>query len=172
MPVRWVGFCGIDASKRRSAFYCNRGTSGIDGCTSTALGAALKTKKPVILITGDMGFFYDRNAFWQQNIPANFKVIVLNNFGGGIFRLIKGPGEQEELEELFETRHHLNASGTAADFGLDYFSAQSKEELNEKLPGFMKKSDSAGIFEIFTQREANLDVLNRVKSLIKKQYEE
>jgi 2-succinyl-5-enolpyruvyl-6-hydroxy-3-cyclohexene-1-carboxylate synthase len=65
--------------------FCNRGTSGIDGSTSTAIGAAVANKKDTVLITGDVSFFYDSNALWNNYIPKNFKIIVINNGGGGIF---------------------------------------------------------------------------------------
>jgi 2-succinyl-5-enolpyruvyl-6-hydroxy-3-cyclohexene-1-carboxylate synthase len=169
MPVRWVGFCGIDSSKDELIFQCNRGTSGIDGCTSTALGTALKTEKPVILLTGDMGFFYDRNAFWQDELPNNLKVIILNNSGGGIFRLIKGPSDQPELEHLFETRHNLDALNTAEDFGIRYSSVNSMDGFHDRLKEFLGDSISAGIFEIFTNREANRKVLDQIKKVLKDQ---
>ena len=72
--------------------FANRGTSGIDGCTSTAVGYALaEPDKQVVLLTGDVAFFYDRNAFWHNYPTPNLRVVLLNNHGGGIFRLIDGP---------------------------------------------------------------------------------
>src|SRR5690606_21818175 len=86
--------------------YSNRGVSGIDGCTSTAIGFAFQEKKrPVWLICGDISFLYDRNAFWQTEIPDHFKVIVLNNGGGGIFRFIEGPDQSDISDPFLETPH-------------------------------------------------------------------
>lgn len=86
--------------------FANRGTSGIDGCVSTAVGAAFVQRKPTMLITGDLSFFYDSNALWNKYLKPNFKIVVMNNGGGGIFRFIPGPSETEELEEFFEAKHH------------------------------------------------------------------
>ena len=72
---------------KRIEVFCNRGTSGIDGSTSTAIGAAVAIKKQVTFVTGDLSFFYDSNALWNNYIPKNFRIIVINNEGGGIFRI-------------------------------------------------------------------------------------
>ncbi|HSF52485.1 MAG TPA: 2-succinyl-5-enolpyruvyl-6-hydroxy-3-cyclohexene-1-carboxylic-acid synthase, partial [Algoriphagus sp.] len=98
MAVRYVNFLG----RRNQEIICNRGTSGIDGSNSSAVGCTFTTKDPVTLITGDMAFFYDRNAFWHNYGMANLRIVILNNHSGGIFRLIDGPAKQPELEEFFE----------------------------------------------------------------------
>src|SRR5699024_9014048 len=89
MAVRYANLLG--KVPEGTTVYANRGTSGIDGSSSTAVGTALASGKITTLITGDMAFFYDRNAFWHNYPLANLRIIVLNNHGGGIFRLIKGP---------------------------------------------------------------------------------
>ena len=99
MPVRYASFLMND-KRADNTVFANRGTSGIDGCTSTALGNALVTDKNVLLITGDLAFFYDVNAFFNQHLPQNLKVIILNNRGGGIFNLIKGPENMGESRKL------------------------------------------------------------------------
>ena len=82
--------------------YSNRGTSGIDGSTSTAIGAAMVVEEPVVFVTGDIGFFYDSNALWNNYVPSNFRIVLLNNFGGGIFKIIPGPKNSRALKH-FET---------------------------------------------------------------------
>ncbi|TFG72298.1 MAG: 2-succinyl-5-enolpyruvyl-6-hydroxy-3-cyclohexene-1-carboxylic-acid synthase, partial [Flavobacteriales bacterium] len=90
--------------------FSNRGTSGIDGSTSTAIGAAYYCKEPTLLITGDLSFFYDSNALWNSYIRPDFRIILINNGGGGIFRILPGKEDTEKFETFFETTHHLNAS--------------------------------------------------------------
>ena len=85
--IRYAQLIPIDPSIE---VYCNRGTSGIDGSTSTAIGAAVANAKPTVFITGDIGFLYDSNALWNNYIPKNFKIILINNGGGGIFRILPG----------------------------------------------------------------------------------
>ena len=137
--------------------FCNRGTSGIDGSTSTAIGAALVQKKPTLLITGDLSFFYDSNALWNNYIPENFKIIVINNNGGGIFRILPGDKETENFETYLETTHSLKAKHLAKMFNFDYSEADSSNLLNELDLFFKAKSKT--ILEITTPRRVNDVVL-------------
>lgn len=139
--------------------FCNRGTSGIDGSTSTAIGAAVISEKPVVLITGDIGFFYDSNALWNNYIPDNFKIILINNSGGGIFRILPGHQKTEIFSTFFETRHNLNAEHLAKMFGFNYFFAQNELEAQIGLEQFLK-CDKKCILEIATPTEINDRVLN------------
>ncbi|MGB3618690.1 MAG: 2-succinyl-5-enolpyruvyl-6-hydroxy-3-cyclohexene-1-carboxylic-acid synthase, partial [Catalinimonas sp.] len=154
-PVRYVNFLGVPTG-RDVTLFANRGTSGIDGSSSTAVGAALATERPVVLITGDVAFFYDRNAFWLTGpLPPHLRVILLNNHGGGIFRLIRGPRDQPELVEYFETRQPMNAARTAADFGLQYTSAKDGPSLQRALEGFFTPTDGPHLLEIETDAATN-----------------
>jgi 2-succinyl-5-enolpyruvyl-6-hydroxy-3-cyclohexene-1-carboxylate synthase len=137
-------------------YHGNRGTSGIDGCSSTAAGAAwLNTKKLTVLMSGDVSFFYDINALWHKYLSPNLRIVIVNNRGGGIFRIIKGPHSTNQLEEYFESRHHVNAEYAAKTYDLDYFSANNKDELNEAIGHFFKEKPKASILEIFTPTEDN-----------------
>ena len=144
--IRYVSYLGLP--NKNLTVFCNRGTSGIDGCTSTALGAALINNKITTLITGDLAFFYDRNAFWNNYIPNNLRVILLNNHGGGIFNLIDGPSSAPELDKFFLTKHTLKAKNLAADFGLIYENCTSQNELNQALNSFFEPSETAKILEL------------------------
>jgi 2-succinyl-5-enolpyruvyl-6-hydroxy-3-cyclohexene-1-carboxylate synthase len=152
MAVRYANLVGLRPDQKAEVF-ANRGTSGIDGCTSTAVGAALSTDKPTVLFTGDLAFFYDRNALWHNYLPANLRIVVFNNHGGGIFRLLPGPRRQPELEELFETRQQLDAASAAREFKLRYFACHNGAELAAALPEFW--SAGAGLLEIFTEGPVN-----------------
>lgn len=146
--------------------FCNRGTSGIDGSTSTAIGAAQMSKKPVVFIGGDIGFFYDSNALWNNYIPENFKIILINNSGGGIFRILPGHQKTEIFSTYFETTHNLNASHLAKMFGFEYFYAQNDLETEVGLKAFSSCTKKC-ILEIATPTEVNDEVLkNFFKNLI------
>lgn len=151
--------------------YTNRGTSGIDGCTSTALGHSLNTPNPVVLLTGDIAFLYDSNAFWNDRLPSNFRVIVINNRGGNIFRIIKGPKGQENFERFQETTHNLNLSGVADTFGIEYQKLEELNTLEEILPEFLDLSASNGprILEIVTPRLESPEVLEKYFEYIRSQ---
>jgi len=101
MAVRYANFCGLGDNKKGVQVYSNRGTSGIDGCTSTVVGHVLSSESIHTLITGDVAFFYDRNAFWNNYNKQNLRVVILNNHGGAIFGIIDGPGTTPEADEYF-----------------------------------------------------------------------
>lgn len=145
--------------------YCNRGTSGIDGSTSTAIGAAFGSKNQTVFITGDLSFFYDSNALWNTNIPKNFRVIILNNAGGGIFRYIPGP-LSTNAAEYFETPHGLTAEHLSKMYGFEYVQVKDLKSLQNSLTSFYSESNQPKIMEIFTPKEINDVVLkNYFKNL-------
>jgi len=138
--------------------FCNRGTSGIDGSTSTAIGAAYSAKEKTVFITGDISFFYDSNALWNSYIPKDFKIIVINNGGGGIFRFIPGPKESNALD-YFETPHNLTAEHLCKMYNFDYYTAKNEMELTDQLSNFYEDSKLPKLLEIFTPREENDKIL-------------
>ena len=139
--------------------FCNRGTSGIDGCTSTATGASLVNHKQTILVTGDISFFYDSNGLWNKYLPSNFRIFLINNGGGNIFKIIPGPEQSGVVESVFETRHHLKANHLAAMYGFDYVEIQSMEKLTEELSNFYKDSGKPKIMEINTSEVQNAEIM-------------
>ncbi len=147
-------------------FHANRGTSGIDGSGSTAIGYSSASIHQNILITGDISFFYDSNALWNNEVLDHFKIIVVNNAGGGIFRIIPGPETSGALESYFETAHDLNAKSLAEMHNYEYSSAAKLEDLNNNLQDFLNKPGKA-IFEIFTPKENNDKALKGLFSSLK-----
>ncbi|WBL21231.1 2-succinyl-5-enolpyruvyl-6-hydroxy-3-cyclohexene-1-carboxylic-acid synthase [Zunongwangia sp. HRR-M8] len=139
--------------------FCNRGTSGIDGSISTAVGSAMASKEPVLMVTGDLSFFYDSNALWNKYLPANFRIIILNNSGGGIFRILPGNKNSEQFDTFFETVHDLKAEQLAKMYKFEYDSANSEPEINHSLSTFFEASERPKILEIFTPRKVNDKVL-------------
>ncbi|MCM5663546.1 2-succinyl-5-enolpyruvyl-6-hydroxy-3-cyclohexene-1-carboxylic-acid synthase [Galbibacter mesophilus] len=139
--------------------FCNRGTSGIDGSTSTAIGASVVSKEPVLFITGDLSFFYDSNALWNNYLKSNFRIIVINNGGGGIFRILPGEKDSKNFDDYFETTHQLNAKGICETFNIDYMSVSSENELVTALQTFYNVSNKPSLLEVFTPRKINDEVL-------------
>jgi len=166
MPVRYANLIGL--AGRQIQVNANRGTSGIDGTVSTTVGAALTTGQITTLITGDLGFFYDRNGLWHNHIPSNLRIVVLNNHGGGIFKLIAGPGNlpEAELTTYFETPHPLTARNTALDHGCAYFHCRTRDELQSHLAGFFAPELGPAILEIETDRQVNTAVFQQFKQLL------
>jgi 2-succinyl-5-enolpyruvyl-6-hydroxy-3-cyclohexene-1-carboxylate synthase len=143
-------------------YWCNRGTSGIDGSSSTACGAALgDTGSLHVLISGDMSFFYDSNAFWSNHKPANLRVIVLNNGGGDIFNIIPGPDTTPQRDRYFVARQHFSAEYICKAYGLEYASANSVETIDEQMKSLLlpAASGSPKLLEIHTAGIENSEVL-------------
>lgn len=154
MPVRYANLCGIRGN-RTIAVRANRGVSGIDGCLSTAVGAAMATDQLVTVLIGDVAFFYDRNALWSAPVPPNLRIVLLNNDAGHIFRIIDGPRQQPELETYFETPHGYTAERTAADAQISYHPCSTADALATALPAFLQPGSSAKLLEITTDKRAN-----------------
>lgn len=139
--------------------FCNRGTSGIDGSSSTAIGAAVASGKETVLITGDISFLYDSNALWNSYIPKDFKIIVINNGGGGIFRILPGHSETPVFNTYFETAHHHTAEHLAKMYDFSYQKAADEAGLRSELQTFMQNGEQPKILEVFTPMLENDKVL-------------
>ena len=141
--------------------YCNRGTSGIDGCSSTFIGFSIKNPhQKNLLITGDISFFYDSNALWNNYIPNNCKIILLNNGGGNIFRIIPGPDSTEALEQFFETKHKRNARSFAEMYQFNYYYINNLQSLEPEFFAF-DEDNSPSILEINTSGIDNATILRK-----------
>ncbi|MFT4830926.1 MAG: 2-succinyl-5-enolpyruvyl-6-hydroxy-3-cyclohexene-1-carboxylate synthase [Psychroserpens sp.] len=154
--IRYAQLFDLDPSLN---VFCNRGTSGIDGSTSTAIGASIVKEEPTLFITGDLSFFYDSNALWNNYIRSDFRIIVLNNEGGGIFRILPGQEDTENFETFFETVHQLDASHLCGMYQMEYQKAENEKELGLALDTFFDKSDQPKLLEIKTPRVLNNKIL-------------
>jgi len=94
------------------------------------------------------------------------RVIVLNNQGGGIFRLIDGPARQPELEEFFETKQALSAKSLAEEYGFGYASVMTSEQLESALLKFYEPSLQPKIIEIISDSPRNAAILKKIKGSI------
>ena len=155
-PIRYAQLFDIEKSIE---VFSNRGTSGIDGSTSTAIGAAVASKKPNVFIAGDIGFLYDSNALWNNYIPKNFKIILINNGGGGIFRILPGHDETPVFNTFFETSHCLTAEHLCKMYGLNYLTASTETTLEESLKAMFSNDEKPTLLEVFTPTLENDKVL-------------
>jgi 2-succinyl-5-enolpyruvyl-6-hydroxy-3-cyclohexene-1-carboxylate synthase len=169
MAVRYANLLSYDFSKNINV-SANRGTSGIDGCLSTAVGYAILSDQLTISLIGDVAFFYDRNALWNNYLPPNLRIIVMNNNGGGIFRLIEGPSQQPELEEYFETKQNHSVKSTVEDARLEYLFADNQSDLLAILPSFLINDGKAKCLEIATIGKVNQEVFQLFKNEFKSEF--
>ncbi|HEU5291418.1 MAG TPA: 2-succinyl-5-enolpyruvyl-6-hydroxy-3-cyclohexene-1-carboxylic-acid synthase [Cyclobacteriaceae bacterium] len=171
MSVRYANIVGLNDPQKNINVFCNRGTSGIDGCTSTAVGHALVNELPNFLITGDLAFFYDRNSFWHNYPLPNLRVIVLNNHGGIIFSMIDGPGTLPERNEYFVTKQALTAEKLCEEFDFDYHKLDNKRKIKNTFKSFFEFDGRTKILELDSTIELNKSIFDNLKQTIKKSYE-
>jgi 2-succinyl-5-enolpyruvyl-6-hydroxy-3-cyclohexene-1-carboxylate synthase len=116
MSVRYASWVG----ETRAEIYCNRGSSGIDGSLSTAVGHAMATpNKRIWIVLGDVSAVYDSNALWSD-LPSNLTIIILNNGGGRIFDWIDGPNKVEGIRPYIHTPRHFDFEHLAKFYNVKY----------------------------------------------------
>ena len=108
--------------------WCNRGVNGIDGSVSTAVGFAAASTDMVLCVTGDLSFFYDQNALWNQNLRGNLRIVLLNNGQGAIFNTLPGLNGSKALQQYVGGAHHATARGICEQNDVGYLKASDMEE--------------------------------------------
>jgi 2-succinyl-5-enolpyruvyl-6-hydroxy-3-cyclohexene-1-carboxylate synthase len=165
-PIRYSQLFKIENTL---SVHANRGTSGIDGCLSTAAGCAVSSQEPTVLIVGDISFIYDSNGLWNKALKGNLKIIVVNNGGGNIFRLIHPNEGENPARDFLETPHNVNLKQLALAFGATHAICHSEDELAGQLNTFFQPSEKVGILEIVTDIAVNKavykDYYNQIKSI-------
>jgi 2-succinyl-5-enolpyruvyl-6-hydroxy-3-cyclohexene-1-carboxylate synthase len=159
MPVRYAAWLSPLNTK---AVFANRGSSGIDGCVSTALGYALAhPEELVLLLVGDMSFFYDSNALWIDRKPENLRIIVLNNGGGNIFRIIDGPHQLKVTSKFLVMEDQRSSIELAASLQC---SARSYHELPDihEINSFFTQPGPA-LMELLFPEDSGPRVLEMIK---------
>ncbi|MDR0801846.1 2-succinyl-5-enolpyruvyl-6-hydroxy-3-cyclohexene-1-carboxylic-acid synthase [Fluviicola sp.] len=143
-------------------YWCNRGASGIDGSSSTAVGSAIASPDEFhLLVTGDLSFFYDSNAWWSKHLPGNLRIILVNNGGGDIFNIISGPKSTNQWKKIFVAEQELTAEFVSKLYGMEYFYAASLEDLDVHLDAFFGDSVNGKpkLLEINTMSQNNSAIL-------------
>ena len=131
--------------------YGNRGTNGIEGSLSTAVGYALGMWGLSIAIIGDLSFFYDANALWNMQLPADLRILLLNNGRGGIFDHLPGLSQSPARDELIAAGHQdFSAEGIAQTFHVGYHCIHEVGEMNQVIEEWLKPAEQAQILEVFT----------------------
>lgn len=138
----------------------NRGTAGIDGSLSTALGYAYGSDKLNFIVLGDLSFFYDMNALWHSHIRPNVRILLINNGGGEIFQAIPGFDMPEETQRYVTATHSVTAKGWAEERGFHYTAIRNEEELTAALPAFVQtEGEAPQLLEVFTDKAEDIRLL-------------
>lgn len=159
-PIRYAQ---LFSDRVPHACYCNRGVSGIEGGNATAAGVAVAYKGETVLITGDMSFGYATNILGLPFLPDSFKIIVINNRGGGIFRFISTTRDLPEREVYFCTDPKVPVEGLAAAYGWEYFKASNEDELLQATER-MFSCDKRSLLEIIVDPDRSTRLLREFLS--------
>lgn len=148
---------------------CNRGTSGIEGSLSTAIGYAAASTKINFVVLGDLSFFYDMNALWNATIRRNVRILLLNNGGGEIFQALPGLKMEERTHRFVTAAHTTSARGWATERGFLYSEAHSEEELAQALAAFTQpeETDCPLLLEVFTDKAEDVRLLKEYYHALK-----
>lgn len=147
--------------------WCNRGVNGIEGSLSTAVGFSCATHDMVFCLIGDLSFFYDQNALWNQNLGGNLRIIMLNNGGGNIFRSLSGLTDSPAFEKIVSAKHSTTAKGLCEDNDIGYLSAHNMEELRLGIARLLTiDSHRPVLLEVFSDPDADTDVFREYLNLI------
>lgn len=138
---------------------CNRGVSGIDGCTSTALGASAMYSGITVLISGDMSFQYDISALSSRLMTPRFKMIVMCNGGGGIFRFIGATSALPETEQFFAVGTNLPLRQLCDGYGIEYYEATDEASLKSSFGKFITEHERPALLAIHTPPQVSAEVL-------------
>ncbi len=163
------------AKSRTIGSMCNVGGFGIDGCTSSLLGASLVNESRLyFLITGDLAFFYDLNAIGNRHVGTNVRILLINNGAGGEFHMYNNATSQfgEHTSDYIAAGGHFGKQSKtivkhyAEDLGVKYMSASTKEEFERCVPVFLSAEPQQSIvFECFTtlhDESMALELLNKL----------
>lgn len=143
--------------------YCNRGAHGIDGSMSAFIGQAHVSGKLSFLLIGDLSFFYDMNALWNQYVGNNIRIMVCNNSGGAIFHSYPNTKNVPTLDEHIAAAHETSVKDWVISRGFKYLSACNKQELDSKLPELMdQESDHPILLEVFTDKDIDAKCINSI----------
>ena len=155
---------------------CNVGACGIDGCTSTLIGASLfDTNRLCYLVTGDLAFFYDLNVLGNRHVGKNVRILLNNNGIGGEFKLKPHPccdfGEKANAfmaaEGHFGHKSPTLVKHYAEDLGYRYLTASNKEEFLAAVEEFIspEPTDKPIIFEVFTNYTDEDEALGMITNI-------
>ena len=126
------------------------------------IGESMNTDELCFIVTGDLAFFYDMNALGIRHIKNNVRVLLINNGGGGEFKIMtrnwKGSINVEDY--IAANGHNGTAKGWAEDCGFKYLTASSKDEFTATYKDFLAKSDSPILYEIFTTEDDEVIAMN------------
>lgn len=153
LPVRDAALFGYPDSK----IFLNRGAAGIDGITSTAYGTSRVSHRPTCCIIGDLAFLHDSNALMSlRQLDYPFVIVVINNGGGNIFRMLPIHQHQDVYTQYFETPQDVNIQDLANAHGIGYNRVESIDQIDDDLSYDKIHKNGVHIIECVTDADRSM----------------
>ena len=131
--------------------YVNRGVNGIEGSLSTAAGFSIMSACPVACIIGDLSFFYDANALWNQELCGNFRILLINNKCGGIFSKFERLADSPACDSFVMAKHNATAEGVCMQNNVAYRKAETDDEVRDGISWLVdEKCPRPMVLEVFS----------------------
>ena len=112
------------------------------------------TEEKVFCVIGDLSFFYDQNALWNQNLRGNFRILLLNNGKGGIFNMLKGLEQSPARDRFVAAQHQTSAEGICQQNNVVYLKATNMEEMQQGIDTLLYiEANRPVLLEVFTDAE-------------------
>lgn len=161
-PARDINLFGQQSPE--IPFFVNRGASGIDGITSTAMGISHGLQKSGVLFTGDLAFLHDTNALLNhRDMAQSLAVVVINNNGGSIFRMLPIADNEKHFETYFETPQQANINKLASAYDIPYHSIESTTDLQKvNLPELFSAQQGLSIIECQTDPHTSMQLRKKL----------
>lgn len=160
--VRYAQMFGAQAlAGRNIKVLSNRGVNGIEGSLSTAVGHAAASEHLNFVVIGDLSFFYDMNALWNNYIGSNVRILLLNNGGGEIFHALPGLNLDSKSKHYVTAQHHSNAQGWVSSRGFNYELVVKESELEEAIAKLVGPSDKPLVVEFVTKATTDAICMKR-----------
>jgi 2-succinyl-5-enolpyruvyl-6-hydroxy-3-cyclohexene-1-carboxylate synthase len=149
---------------------CNRGVNGIEGSLSAAVGYSSKSSRLNFVVIGDLSFFYDMNALWNNNIGTNLRILLLNNRGGEIFNTLPGLDASVSSHSFIAATHGTSARGWAEERQFCYLHATNEKELTAAMKEFIdgREQPHSMLLEVFTDQDRDSELLKAYYHQLKK----
>ena len=152
----------------KTPVYCNRGVNGIEGSLSTAAGFSCVTDDNVFCVIGDLSFFYDQNALWNQNLRGNLRILLMNNGKGGIFDMLPGLEQSAARDKYVAATHQTTAEGICQQNHVVYRRATNMEQMQQGVDWLLAtKSEHPLLLEVLTDAPADEQAYRDCLSIFK-----
>ena len=144
----------------------NRGVSGIDGITSTALGAGSATTDDLTLVIGDLAYYHDMNGLLAvARCDVDATIVLINNDGGGIFHMLPIESFDPPFTGQFKTPHGIDFEPTGDLYGLEYERVESREAFRDAYADAVA-SEGSHVVEVVTDAADSHDTRDALRERV------